>query len=155
MSIFNMIGGGGAVDMESGTFTPASDATAYQVSFAKTHATTPDIILVQDSVTRTSASASIFNAWGAIDVFKLFGTKLRYTSGSSTRYANAVFYYSGYNTNSAYSDGLIFKYVSSATDTSTTYRDEYMSTTGFTAGNYGSYCFKANRTYKWVAIWLS
>ena len=147
-------GGGGGLEYEAGTWTPASDTSDYTISFANTHTDAPFYYAICDAdgtavdSGQTAAYVVYFN-YG-----QLFGG-IKPGTGSDQYGITST----GYTNNTTPPTSIaIFTYTqthpSSDSGNSTTFYPRYWTTeTGIRANAY-SRTFKAGRTYKWIAIWV-
>ena len=147
-------GGGGGLEYETGTWSPANDTASYTIQFAKTHTTAPYLYSVFDATgsylnkTYTNQQIIYFN------FHQLFGSAM-YVSSTSLRYGIAATWYRAGNATSV-SNGLWnieYPYTDSG-DSSSTYSRYWATETGIKADtNNTSRYWRAGRTYKWIAIW--
>jgi len=147
-------GGGGGLVYETGTYEPESDIARPTITFANTHTEAPVLIYMCD-VTGTANSTTNSNyVFDYCDPFKLWGYGYPYSS-TGFRYANAYYSYRGTNTNSISSAGLLITNKSSSTTSSSTAYPRYWATeTNFHPySNSTSRYWRADRTYKWIAVW--
>ena len=135
-------GGGGStgLEYESGTWTPSEDIAQPTINFTNSHDSKPLFVLISD-VTGTSQSTNNSELyWAYIDYYTAFGQQI--IVGSNSYYARQQGAYRA-TANSASNSG------SSEATASTT----YVSSTCFKPTNGASYYWRANRTYKWIAVW--
>ena len=140
-------GGGRGLEYETGTYTPTSDIAQPTISFANTHTIRPHYVMIVDTTEATPTANSAY-MWAIINWYDLFGTGIR-ISDSQINYARTLYIYktSGNFTtagnNISFLDGTI--------NTSMVY---YLTEATFTPylGGTSRY-FRANKTYKWIAVW--
>ena len=152
--IVNVSGGGSSgLEYETGTWTPESDTASEWISFSKAHTTPPFFYAIWDA-TDTYDSTNYTNQCNVFfQADHFFGSGIKITS-TTTRYG----YMGGwYRNTSATGFSNFSSYTQSAwTSTGTTqyYPAYWVSTTGIRANqNSTSRYWRANRTYKWLAIW--
>lgn len=130
-------GGGSGLEYESGTFTPTSDAQTYTITFSNAHDSAPMFAMVEDSdlstVPTTSYYGCDFMSW-----YEMWGNPYGNIYGICRR---------TYNNNGNTSAGNASIY------STTGLADFVTSTTYSPSGAYTDYYFRANRTYKWIAVW--
>lgn len=147
----NVSGGGGGLEYETGTWTPASDAASYDISFANTHTKAPFYYMIVDAQEEYSnVQNSNFGIF--YNNFHQFFGKYWNQSTSINRYGEVYIFYRGssWSTSSA---NLTTSYTD--TSSSNTTDSRYWATeTGIKAyGNSTSRSWRAGRTYKWIAVW--
>ena len=136
-------GGGGGLEYEEGTFTPTSDINNYSISFSNSHANRPYHIIVTD-VTGTPQSVSGgLLVWMCSTWYDAFGQAVE--AGNETAFYGRIQYAVG-----GTSYGMSGQNFTLIDGTSTSAISRYVSNTGFQL--YTITC-KANRTYKWIAVW--
>ena len=154
VSAINAISGG--LEYEEGTFTPTSDLTCYEnpILFSDTHTEAPSLVVCGDQGGDTTITTT--NAfWGVAfaNVYKLIGHGF-YNSAAAT--GNGI---RGFGTWKGSTSNFTIQFSqstgSSGWSTNNSYIENMVSSLGFYVipRNYTSYCFKAGRTYKWIAIW--
>ena len=142
-SAINAISGGGGLEYEEGTFTPTSDINNYSISFSNSHANRPYHIIVTD-VTGTPQSVSGgLLVWMCSTWYDAFGQAVE--AGNETAFYGRIQYAVG-----GTSYGMSGQNFTLIDGTSTSAISRYVSNTGFQL--YTITC-KANRTYKWIAVW--
>ena len=139
-------------EYESGTWIPSSDTVTAEISFTNTHTEAPFFYAIYDadgnaeSVTNTAYMTEYFNfhqlsgkSWdldGSTEYYGLMSGKYR---SSSTALQNNIV-----NISAPYTDS----------SESTTAKSRYWATETRIIGYLGSSRYwRANRTYKWIAIW--
>ena len=138
-------GGGGntGLEYEEGTWTPSADTTTTAISFTDTHADAPAFALVQDTDNTASSCAPTDSilAYFIVNFSGFFGS-VPYSAASSlvgrTQYS--------YRTSSGQS-------ISGSQITSSNELNYYITASGITFYATSTRYFRANRTYKWIAIW--
>lgn len=149
-------GGGGGLDYETGTYTPATDTARPTISFTNTHTDAPVFISICD-VTGTADSADNSNiGMTYTDIWKLFGEGYCYNRTTPTfRYAAIQCMYRGTSSTSLNSTTVHCSYNSSNTkNTNTSYPKYWCTNTEFMpyTNSTGRY-WRSGRTYKWIAVW--
>ncbi len=136
-------GGGGGLEYETGTWTPSEDVTDYTITFTNTHTNPPfhyEIIDATGDDIGTDASNLfvVYTNW-----YYAFSEPIYY-NGSTARHGEIRL---GYK-NSATTMGTSNQNITSASETT------WASSTGIRAyvNNISRY-WRANRTYKWIAVW--
>lgn len=151
--IVNVAGGGGSgLEYESGTFTPDTSVSRPTISFSNTHATTPFLTAISDTSSPSGISSTSITSYIFFDMYRLTGSGYPYSTALA--YSAEVFY--TYRTSSASSVGSIqVRYDSDdPTDTSTQYSRYFATESAFYPySNSNSRYFRANRVYKWIAVW--
>lgn len=132
----------GGLVYETGTWTPSADISDTTISFTNAHTDAPILAMICDSDTsERSANSNVFSIIGNLYGFLGFYVE----QGSSTRYGVTIWNY----VNS--SDGLS---VSNLSFSFAEVLETWMSSSGFRAyTNSESRYWRANRTYKWIAVW--
>lgn len=143
-------GGGGGLEYEEGTYTPASDVSRTNITFTNSHSTPPSIVYIQDMtnyqvVADVTASSNIwFIHYSGAKLFNQVVPWYIDTSSFGTAYAVDTY---GYSTASRIS-------VASTTFSDSTTSSGVVDETGIYAWSHStSRYWKAGKTYKWVAIW--
>lgn len=142
-------------EYETGFFTPTSDVSTYNISFAKTHYWLPfyafvgDVTNVYDSTTNTNAFM-LYQNWQ-----RMIGVPER-PSSSSNIYGQITGAYRGSSTtaftNTTYAS---LNYSDENTGTSSSiYPRFWVTPSGMKAYIGSSTMWRSNRTYKWIAIWV-
>lgn len=130
----------GGLVYETGTWTPSEDIAQPTINFTNSHDSKPLCVLISD-VTGTSQSTNNSELyWAYIDYYTAFGQQV--IVGSNSFYARRQGSYRA-TTDSSSNSG------SNETSASTT----YVSSTCFKPTNGAPYYWRANRTYKWIAVW--
>ena len=144
-------GGGAGLTYESGTYTTDSNVARPTISFAKTR-TKPPIFVWMHDVTAASPQTQSQVLFGYIDADQIFGRGWPYGSGS--RYGMAIHGYTQNNTSPTVAN-TIFQYPSSNTgSSSSSYPRYYVTEASFRPySNSTSRYWRADRTYKWLAVW--
>lgn len=151
--VVNVAGGGGSgLTYEQGTYTPTTDTARPQIKWTNTHTEGPILVAMSDTSSAsgiTSNSNILFVYW---DPYKIFGTGYPYST-SATRYESA--YYSYRTSNGTSAGSTLIQYNSDNTSaSSTSYARYWASPTDFHPySNSTSRYWRANRTYKWIAVW--
>lgn len=151
-AIISVAGGGGGLEYETGTYTPTTDTARPSISFSKSHTDAPVLVALVDSSSASGITSSSNTLFCFFDPYKLFGNGYPYST-SATRYA--VAYYSYRSSNGHSSSGVLIQHNSDNTGSSSTSYTKYWCTnTGFHPySNSSSRYFRANRNYKWIAVW--
>lgn len=138
-------GGGGGLEYESGTWTPASDVADYTILFSKTHSGPPFFYMIVDSgtdyfgTTNTNYATAVFSPY-------LFCGAIQKPSSGSGYYAYVHFRYRT-SSSASFSSG-------NNVSTSSADLENWATSTGIRAyGNSTSRYWRSGRTYKWVAVW--
>ena len=143
-------GGGGATGLvyETGTFEPSSDVNQATITFADAHTAAPMYVQLCDTGETATDENSVLN-FAIIDYRKMFGSGVNY--GTSTTYG-----YAEWATKTSTSFTASNQRLTTGTDNSSNSLSPYYwaTETGFRAYvNSSSRYFRANRTYKWIAVW--
>ena len=147
-------GGGNGLVYETGTWTPSEDIASYVISFANTHTEAPFYYLIVDATNSYSDTNNSNYFLEYVNQHQLTGApiyesttiihygEVRTTnrSGSATSYTNGTL-----SVTAPYTD---------PSNTSTTSSRYWATETGIKAyTNSTSRYWRANRTYKWIAVW--
>lgn len=148
----NVTGGNSGLEYESGTYTPTSDIARPTISFSKTHTSTPIIIAMSDTSSYSTITSSSNTSFVFFDMYRLNGSGYPYST-SAQRYALAIYGYR--SSNSSTISSVQISYNSDNTSTSnTSYSRYWVTASDFKPySNSTSRYWRANRTYKWIAIW--
>lgn len=145
-------GGGGGLEYEEGTWTPASDVVDYTILFANTHTEAPFYFMISDNTgtlleTTGTAYAVIYSNWD-----QLFGNG--YIVGDTTQYGLAVRRYRNTSNATTGTTGVLTTPYTDISSTANNNSRYWATETGIRA-YYGSssYNWRAGRTYKWIAVW--
>ena len=146
------VAGSSGLTYETGTYTPTSDTARPTISFSNSHTNPPILVALSDTSAAsgiTSNSNILFVFW---DPYQQNGAGYPYST-SATRYS--VAYYSYRSSNGTSSAATLIQYNSSNTgDSSTSYSRYWASASNFHPySNSTSRYFRANRNYKWIAVW--
>lgn len=130
--------GGGGLEYEEGTYTPATDELP-TINFANSHSKAPDIIIFADVSAQASATGNTLTSFTYVNVSAMFGNALPYTESTSW----AEFYtYTRMASNLNGASGAAL------------YNRGNVTASGFEpfAGTTAFIC-RQGQTYKWIAIW--
>lgn len=140
-------GGGGGLEYETGTWTPAEDAARGTITFANTHSLAPMYVCLID-ITGTDPVASS-NLWFCLTDYRKFGSGVLY-NGTAYRYGGVDW---GIRTTS-FTTGSAN--ITTETDTTSSSTSLYYWVTETEFHPYVSSStryWRSGRTYKWIAIW--
>ena len=151
--IVNVAGGGGSgKTFETGTYTPTSDTARPQIKFSGTHTVPPALVFMSDTSSSSGISSNSNTSFMLCDMYRCFGAGYPYST-SATRYAIACYSYRSSNSSTVGSVQIQYNSDNTSTSSSSYYR-YWASTTDFHPySNSSSRYWRANRTYKWIAIW--
>lgn len=135
------VSGGGGLEYETGTWTTDTDVTDAEVTFAKTHTDPPFFACIYDASGTYDATTNSVHMY-QYNNFHMLGF-VQYPSSTSTHYARRATVIRSTSTTS-FTDGTGAYTLTSGIPV---YND------GFTARYGSSTYFRANRTYKWIAVW--
>lgn len=136
-------GGGGGLEYEEGSFTVDSAVGSHSVTFSNQHSTPPAMITLADATGDLNAK----NApciWSVINAKDIFGSKLEVNTNTFIGYFQ-----------------VCYSRTQSAVSPKTTFGSDdpppFFSSSGFTFDIYSldAKYFRADRTYKWIAVWMS
>lgn len=130
--------GGGGLVYEEGTYEPTADARSPSISFANAHSGRPFFVCIYDTTGDVMASDSIIY-WEFISTFDLYG----YIPIAANGYIYGTIKYYRKTTSTSVSNSLFANEAAI---------NSYITSSGFNASS-SSYYFRANRTYKWIAVW--
>ena len=150
------ISGGGStgLEYETGTYTPAQDIAVPTINFSNTHSTPPSIVIMSDA-TNTYDSTSNSNVFFCyVYAASLLDAELK-ASTSSTQYGFYLYKYRGTNSTSFSTTQGSLTFSSSNPDAiSQSYPRYWVNESCFKPQSLStSRYWRANRTYKWIAIW--
>ena len=149
------VSGGGGLEYETGTWTPSEDVQHGSISFTNQHTKAPAFYALVDTSDRSALTQDTVYTCIYVDYYKIFGMAFPWgTTGTSVRTV-----------------GILENYITSSTSNSqTAYCAKYSDDTGDSTENYprfwaketGIYpyvynpsrSFRANHTFKWIAIWM-
>lgn len=147
-------GGGGGLEYETGTWTPASDVADTTISFTNTHTTAPFYYEIVD-ITGTYYNTTNSN-WRVqyANFGQFFGSGI-FPSTSSTWYGRVNCIYRTSNASNLGGYTIDITHPASETGSSdTTYPRYWATNTTIRAYSIStSRYWRSGRTYKWVAIW--
>lgn len=152
--IVNVAGGGGSgKEFETGTYTPTSDTARPQINFTDTHSTPPALVFMSDTSAASGITSNSNTSFMLCDMYRCFGAGFPYST-SAQRYAVAFYTYR--SSNSSTQGAVQIQYNSDNTSTSSTSYYRYWATASnfHPYSNSSSRYFRANRNYKWIAIWM-
>lgn len=155
ITIFGVLGtftGGGSIEMESGEFTPQSDASRPTILFTNTHTLPPSFVYAVYNGFPSATSSN--QAFFLIDLLALSGYPMYY-SGSSTKAAMYYAYYRGTGTAGGSTSGVITYGRENTGSDSTSYYRYFATPTAIKpyGGSGQRYWRKEHKIY-WAAYWL-
>lgn len=137
-------GGGGGLEYETGTWTPASDIARGTISFAGSHSEPPIFFAVANMTQITlNASSNIACIFG--NYYNAFGSPA-YTASTNPQYGAARFVYGNTSSGSQSITAL-----TGDANTSLSYWATSEAIYPYT--NSTSRYWKSSCTYKWIAVW--
>lgn len=137
-------GGGSGLEYETGTWTPVSDASSYDISFSNTHSTAPVMYEIIDATgTYDNTTNSSYRVSG-VNFEQLFGAEMYY-SETMKWYCRLDYVYRG-SSASAFS-------TSGNSGTNSSEWSYFATSTSISAFTGSSRYWRSGRTYKWIAIW--
>ena len=141
-------GGGSGLEYETGTWIPSEDISRGTITFTNAHTTPPLFIMLTDD-TETSAPQYSNRAFSYVDHYRQVGHII------GNRYGYVGYMYATNDVDGTSSGTQILATSSdSGSDSSGTYSNYYAKATGFyPSSNSASRYWRANRTYKWIAVW--
>lgn len=146
--------GSGGLEYETGTWTPDSDIARGTVTFSDTHTLPPIFAMVVDATGTSDTTTNTNMLWAYVDSYRLTGNGYPYSS-SAYRYGQVYFTYRGTSATSLTSSATTITYNSDNTSSSSTGYARYWATSTNLRpySNSTSRYWRANRTYKWIAVW--
>lgn len=148
------VSGGGGLEYETGTWTPASDITRPTINFSNNHTDMPIFVALADATDdydETTYTSHRFTYW---DFSKAFGID-DYQTETSKMTGDVRGMYRGSTVNQIYGAQYNLTYrADSQTDSSVAYPRYWVKPNQFkpwTGDN--ARLWRAGRTYKWIAIW--
>ena len=147
-------GGGGGGEIETGTWTPSEDIARGTISFKNTHETPPYFLMISDATGTADEEKNTNHFMVYYDPYRKFGAGFPYSS-TGFRYCGVIYGARGTSTSSINIDQTTFTGNSDATSESSNAYPRYWVNVGefHPYTNSGTRYWRANRTYKWVAIW--
>lgn len=144
--------GGGGLEYETGTWTPTDDVARGTISFTNSHTNPPvffNIVDADDPTTITSGSI-LSNTF--VDYYSLYGVGIPYNATGAFRYAEAK---SMHSTGTAIShNNTTCAKRPDETGATSNYPCYWATNTEFYPySDSTSRYWRANRTYKWIAVW--
>lgn len=139
-------GGGGGLEYETGTYTPASNTLRPELTFSNTHTNKPLMAAIYD-ITNTEITTSGMSA--ATMILDWEGTTGNVINvGANVGYGMAM---NGYRSGTSFTNAR--RILSSDSTSSSSGTGWYLSNTAFKPGSVGTEQYQAGRTYKWLAVW--
>ena len=146
-------GGGSGLVYETGTYKPSSDTAKPTISFSNNHSELPIFAMMIDANGYTSVANSNV-IWVYYNWERLIDGGV-YTSSTALRYGEVRYSYRGTSASSITASIASISYPESNTGTSNSTYPRYSVTESgmypYTSST--SRYWKANRTYKWIAVW--
>ena len=143
-------GGGGSLEMETGTASPSEQLTSFTINFKRTHSQAPAMFFLYDDGD-TSPSNNGVLSWAFYDFVKLLGGG--YPLGSGVKgYGRYVF--TRWTSNAENVGGGSFTYPSTNQGDSTASYPRFFAKESSMKVYTSGYYFRATRSYKWIAIWI-
>lgn len=139
-------GGGGGLEYETGTWTPATDSTGYFIPFANVHTSAPFYyaIVCTSAFVSSSTGGLIYTNWHQVTGYPL------YVSATGIRYGIAQRIASG---GASSNNNITYPYTDQG-DSTTSYSRYWAKETGIRAQQYNTgYPWRGGSTYKWIAVW--
>lgn len=147
------VSGGGGLESESGTYEPSVDIVDPTISFAKTHAKPPAVIVMTDVTTGSVTPSNSTLMFSYIDVLQLCGGGFLGGNIGTTYYGKYNSTYRSGSSNGNRNGNMQYPYTDTG-HTSTASACRYFATeSNFCPRPNASDYWRAGRTYKWIAIW--
>ena len=150
-------GGGGGLEYETGTWTPASDVASYTIQFSNTHTTPPSYYVIVDATGTYSNTTNSIYQMSYVQFDRLLGSSAYadYNNSGTIKYGRYDTLQRTTSTTSMSTQGGFINYPMSETDDSTTNHPRYWATeTWIKAAGYSAIRYwRTGRTYKWIAVW--
>ena len=146
--------GGGGLEYETGTWTPASDTTAATIYFAKTHSEPPFFYMITDATAEAmsdgrSAVATVYENPGQIfGPYSIDSGSAYYGRGMRAYSSNAT-----PPTGTATQQITNLTYPSTDSGSSTELYSRFWATESQIRADANSRYWRSGRTYKWIAVW--
>ena len=154
--IVNVSGGGGSgLTYESGEYTPTSNTAKPTISFSNTHASMPMFVMMTDATNTDPATTNTNHAFFYVDWYAYTGQGVPSTGATNVRYGYVGYVYRGNSTTNMSASNTVLTYPSTNTGSSSTSYPRYWvtETKFYPYSNSTSRYWRANRTYKWIAVW--
>lgn len=146
-------GGGSGLEYETGTWTPASDMTSYDILLANTHAEAPCFYVIFDNTNELSETTTSNYGTVYVNYHQMTGAIINVTS-SLTRYGMVVFIYRGTSTTAIMNQFQNIEYpYTDQGSASVSYSRYWATETSIKAYQNGTRYWRTGRTYKWIAVW--
>lgn len=149
----NQGGGGGGLEYETGTWTPASDVADYDITFSKTHTTAPFYYMVCDAQDEYLSETNINYGLFYNNFHQVFGRSW-YQTSTVIRYGMVYATYRGSSNWSNTQFALNSPYTSPSASGVNASRYWATSSKIKAYTNSTSRYWKSGHTYKWIAVWL-
>lgn len=147
------VSGGGGLEYETGTWTPSEDINITSILFANTHTVAPTFFMISDvDPSYSNTTNSVYNVM-YYNFHQLFGVPYDINNAGSLNYG---YVYRRYRNSSTGLTGGVIPLTYPYTDQSESlnrYPRYWVTETGITAKTANSEYYRANRTYKWIAVW--
>ena len=144
-------GGGGGLEYEEGTWTPAEDIATPTINFVKTHTEPPSFVeMVREE-------SEVYNQYENYrftyhDWWRLLGEAA--STGTTTYYAEVRYQYVTSSATLSASGIVLPNNSDDTTDSNTNYPRYWVNESWFKpSSNSASRYWKMGRTYKWIAVW--
>ena len=149
--IVNVLGGGG-FEYEEGIWTPDADISRGTVNFQDSHTLAPVAIFMADQSDRSTIGSNSNIFFNYIDIYRLFGNVMPWNNSNGT-YVLCMF---GKRAASSY--GTNYAALEYPSTTASQYQQIYpkywaQNTKFMPYANDTTTFWKADRSYKWVALW--
>lgn len=150
-------GGGSGLVSETGTYTPTTDIARPTISFSKTYAKPPAIVMLSDATGTIDTTANTNYAFTFSDYYQLTGCGYPYSS-SDYRYCMAKSLYKGSTGTGNTTNNTVYvtyNYTSQVSTYTSAYSRYWVTESGFSPySNSTARYWRTTRTYKWIAIWI-
>lgn len=148
-SAINAISGGGGLEYEEGTFSPAEDIARPTISFTNTHSSPPMFVIMSDATGTDDTTTPTNLAFAYTSFYDFTGYGVPSNVSANRRYGIVDYVY-----RTATNPSQAVTGVTDLTGSGSYAAEYWVSTTGFypsTASD--TRYWRANRTYKWIAVW--
>lgn len=153
-SVVVNVSGGGGLEYEEGTWTPATDTSRGTIYFTNAHTNPPSIIVLADATGTDTTDMSQLNVLFVYVRFaELFGVSYPYAA-TTTRDGYAGYAYRTTTTASSTSQGGYANIIEGTSGNDGQYSEYWATNTAFYPyTNSTTRQWYSSRSYKWLAIW--
>lgn len=146
-------GGGGGLVYETGTWAPTEDANVTWIYFSDTHTTLPLFVALADA-SDTFQDQTYSSLYLCIDLFSEISGARIYYNATSGLYGRVTRVRRDSGATGIANDVVsITQPLTSPDSSSQSYPKYWVTEQAFRTSNVTTFPWRANRTYKWIAVW--